>query len=197
METAPQLQGNWKQSDPNPVSLLLSPSERLSLHVIVLHRREKMKEKNQANERAGGPGSCWLAVNTVGKIRLLFPPALTEPPSSMRLSPLHVYIFLLTRSGRNLQRFVWIWKSQQNVSFTNQGSFCGGMYSPGPNHSPHTSYLFQFLQQLLLSKQLSLNTRDGSPFSSFCLASYMWYFHLIDHMKFKYFPDGTREYRTL
>lgn len=64
METAPQLQDNWKQSDPNPVSLLVSPCERLSLHVIVLRRREKRKEKKikQTSELEVLAVAGWLLI---------------------------------------------------------------------------------------------------------------------------------------
>lgn len=89
---------------PDPVSatLLVKGFSPPASHCSPQEREKGKKMRQRSELEVLG---CWLAVNAVGKNRLLFPPALTEPPSSTRLSPLHVYIFLLTRSGRNLQRF--------------------------------------------------------------------------------------------
>lgn len=71
------------------------------------HRRgEKRNPENLLSWRSW---QLLVECNTVGtKKTSLISTDIDRTASSVGLLPLHVYIFLLTRSGRNLQRFVWI-----------------------------------------------------------------------------------------
>lgn len=74
---------------------------------------------SHCSHRRGGKRNqktCWarswqllVECNTVGtKKTSLISTDIDRTASSVGLLPLHVYIFLLTRSGRNLQEVVWI-----------------------------------------------------------------------------------------